>query len=130
MKDYKIVNDTTVLRTKDHTFVPLVPGNADFTMYEEWLAEGNTPDPADPVSNVPAAVTMRQARLALLQTGKLDTVNAAIAAMPGDAGAAARIEWEFSSSVERNREYVKQIATGLGMTDKQLDDLFILAATL
>lgn len=79
---------------------------------------------------VPRSVTMRQARLALLQTGKLDVVNSAIAGMPGDAGAAARIEWEFSSTVERDRGHVKQIAIGLGMTDKQLDDLFILAATL
>lgn len=81
-------------------------------------------------SGLPLVVTMRQARLALLKSGQLAAVNSAIASMPGEAGEAARIEWEFSSTVERNREYVKQIAVGLGMSDKQLDDLFILAATL
>lgn len=82
------------------------------------------------ISMVPRSVTMRQARMALLKAGKLDAVNAAIAAIPGEAGQAARIEWEFSSTVERNRDFVSQIAVGINMTDKQLDDLFILAATL
>lgn len=109
-----------------------IPGsdNAYAHEYAAWLAEGNAPDPADKVSTVPASVTMRQARLALLQTGKLAAVNSAIASMPGEAGDAARIEWEFSSVVERNRPYVQQIAVGLGMSSQQLDDLFTLAATL
>lgn len=82
------------------------------------------------LSSVPELVTMRQARLALLQTGKLSLVNSAIASMPGEAGEAARIEWEFSSIVERKRPYVQQIAVALGMSSQQLDDLFSLAATL
>ena len=69
---------------------------------------------------------MRQALLALLKSGKLADVNSAIASMPGEAGEAARIEWEFSSIVERNRTYVQPIAVGLGMSEKQLDDLFML----
>ena len=81
-------------------------------------------------SSVPSVVTMRQARLALLQTGKLAQVNAAVANMPGAAGDAARIEWEFSSTVERNRPLVESLGVALGMTDAQLDDLFTLAATL
>lgn len=82
------------------------------------------------LSSVPELVTMRQARLALLQTGKLSVVNSAIASIPGEAGEAARIEWEFSSIVERKRPYVQQIAAVLGMSSQQLDDLFTLAATL
>ena len=73
---------------------------------------------------------MRQARLALLQGGYLTTINAAIAAMPGAAGDAARIEWEFSSTVERNRPLVAAMASALNLTSAQIDDLFKLAATL
>lgn len=83
-----------------------------------------------PGPQVPHAVTMRQARLALLQTGKLAEINAALAALPGAAGEAARIEWEFSSVVERDRPYVQQIAAALEMSEAQLDALFILAGTL
>lgn len=83
-----------------------------------------------PLREVPQSVTMRQARLALLQAGVLPAVNAAVAAMPGAAGDAARIEWEFSSTVERHRLLVEALGASLGMTAEQLDDLFRTAATL
>ena len=67
---------------------------------------------------------------ALLQQGLLSTVNAAIASMQGDAGEAARIEWEFSSTVERARPLVQGLAVALNLSEGQLDDLFELAATL
>jgi len=86
--------------------------------------------PPTPTMAVPSSVTMRQARLALLQTGLLSQVNTTIANMPSPAGDAARIEWEFSSVVERNRPLVQSLVGALGITDAQLDDLFILAATL
>lgn len=79
---------------------------------------------------VPAMVTMRQARLALLQNGMLTQVNTAVAKMPGAAGDAARIEWTFSSTVERNHPLVQSVTGALGLTESQLDDLFRLAATL
>lgn len=79
---------------------------------------------------VPRAVTMRQARLALLQAGKLDAVNAAIASMSGTKGAAARIEWEFSNEVQRTQPLIAALAPVLGMTPAQLDQLFITAAGL
>lgn len=78
----------------------------------------------------PQVVTMRQARLALVQAGLLAQVNTAVAAMPGAAGDTARIEWEFSGTVERHRPLVQALGAALGLTDAQLDDLFRLAATL
>ena len=82
------------------------------------------------VDPVPEVVTMRQARLALLGAGMLTQVNTAVANMPGAAGDAARIEWEFSSTVERNRPLVLSLIAALGLTDAQLDDLFRQAAAL
>jgi hypothetical protein len=36
-----------VLRTADNTFIPFDPDNTDYQVYLKWVAEGNTPEPAD-----------------------------------------------------------------------------------
>lgn len=79
---------------------------------------------------IPQIVTMRQARLALLASGKLAAVDAAIEALPEPQKSAARIEWDYSSEVHRNRPFVQQLAQALGMTDEQLDAMFVEAAKL
>jgi hypothetical protein len=79
---------------------------------------------------VPHQVTMRQARLALLQIGKLSAVDASIDALPSPDKEVARIEWEFSSTVERNRDITNAIAYALGMSEQELDSLFIAASEL
>jgi hypothetical protein len=83
-----------------------------------------------PPPQVPQSVTMRQARLALLGAGLLASVNEAIAVMPGVNGEAARIEWEYAQVVERNAGLVPAMAVALGMTEAQIDGLFLVAVTL
>jgi hypothetical protein len=78
----------------------------------------------------PKEVTMRQARLALLQAGLLDKVTAAIAGMPSPQKQAAEIEWEYSNSLKRAQPLVTQLGTALGMDTSQLDALFLTASTL
>jgi hypothetical protein len=79
---------------------------------------------------VPAQVTMRQARLALFNAGKLANVDAAINSLPSPQKEVAQIEWEFSSTVERGRDITTSIATALGMSEQDLDNLFIEASKL
>jgi hypothetical protein len=81
-------------------------------------------------ATIPQVVTMRQARLALLGAGKLASVTAAINALPSPQKEAAQIEWEYSQTVERNRGLVLLLSAALGLTDLQLDELFIRAASL
>ena len=43
-------NPTCVVRLSDVTYIPFVPNNTDYQAYLKWLAEGNTPLPADEVT--------------------------------------------------------------------------------
>lgn len=83
-----------------------------------------------PTISVPESVTMRQARLGLLGAGILAQVNAVIAVLPGVAGDAARIEWEFATAIRRDSAMVAQVSGSLGLSGSQLDSLFIAAASL
>jgi len=82
------------------------------------------------VDSTPKTVSMRQARLALLQQELLATVDATIAAMEGLEGDAARIEWEYASEVDRNSPLVQGLVSGLGWTEQQLLELFQSAYSL
>ena len=79
---------------------------------------------------VPAAVTMRQARLALLGAGLLSSVDAAIDAMSEPTKSAARIEWEYSNELQRSNPLVLALGPALNLTSEQIDALFVAASTL
>lgn len=81
------------------------------------------PEPV-PVVVVPESVEMRQARLELLDAGLLDDIDAAITAL----GRSAQIEWEFATVVKRSHPLLALVQQQNGLTDAQVDDLFIRAA--
>lgn len=79
---------------------------------------------------VPQSVTMRQARQAMLSAGILAQVDALIAAMPGDEGESARIDWDHAREVKRDWPLIGALGPQMGLTDQQIDDLFVYAATV
>lgn len=83
-----------------------------------------------PLPEIPGEVTMRQARLALHAAGKLNAVNAAITALPDPPKTAALIEWEYSSTVRRDSQFVAMLGPALGLDASELDALFIAASKL
>jgi hypothetical protein len=105
------------------------PVQIDDVWTQQWTVRALTLEELK--SRVPTVVTMRQARLALLQSNLLSQVEAAIAAIE-DAGQrqAVQIEWEYAAEVDMTHPWVQSLASALGLTEVQLDDLFTLAATL
>jgi hypothetical protein len=91
----------------------------------DWIAP--PPPPPPPIE----PITMRQARLELLNIGKLDDVDAALAAIPDEQQRkAAQIEWEYATIIERNAPLVISLTPALGLTETEMDDLFKAAILL
>ena len=95
-----------------------------------WDVLDERPVLVPPPAPIPQVVTMRQARLALLQQGLLASIQPAIDSLDEPHRSAARIEWEYSQTVERLRPFVLLLAQALNLTDDDLDEIFTLADTL
>ncbi len=104
------------------------PDDFDINRMGEYVITDGVP--VIPPPGVPQSVTMRQARLALLAAGLLPGVEAAIASMDEPDRTAAQITWEFAATVDRGFGMVPQLAAAVGMTDAQIDALFIAANSL
>jgi hypothetical protein len=125
---YEIIENGQPVNTieADESFM-----SANFQPGSYVLSEYQTPEPTPIVPEPPkVAVTMRQARLALLGAGLLDDVSAAINALPSPQKEAAQIEWEYSQEVQRHNGFVSQLAPILGLSEAQLDSLFATAKNL
>ena len=111
------VNGNKIIIDSDAKAEELFPGQWQFV--EERLQQ--------PL--VPTSVTMRQGREMLIEMGLLANVNAIIAAIP-DAMQRAKAEnyFNMSNTMERQNVWVKSIGAALGLSDSQLDDMFIEAA--
>ena len=97
-------------------------------MTQEEIEAHLTPAAASP--QVPASVTMRQARLALHAAGLLSQVEVAIEALPEPNRTVARIEWDYASEVHRASEFVTLLGAALELDKQSLDDLFLKAREL
>lgn len=55
--------DTAVLRVADQAIIPADPRNRDYEAFLQWVALGNTPDPAPPLSPLVAVADSAQTLL-------------------------------------------------------------------
>jgi hypothetical protein len=101
----------------------------------QWAVVPLPTPPAPPVPppvapTVPNVVTMRQARLALLEAGLLNAVEQAIASLEGQDKQRAQIEWDYASTVDRSSPFMQTLAGAIGLDADALDSLFTAAAAL
>lgn len=78
------------------------------------------------LASIPQSVSMRQASIALELAGLLDDVEAIVATLPR----IYQIEWQRASVVFRDNPLVEMVCQEQGMTEVQIDDLFIQASGL
>lgn len=86
----------------------------------EYIAPPPQPEP------VPSVVSRFQARAALYQSNILATVEAAIQS----ADALSQMAWADAQEFRRNSQLVLSIGSQIGLTDSELDSLFIQAAAI
>lgn len=89
--------------------------------------EDYLPEHAEAVyqESVPHEITMRQAELALRESGYLAAVKSWVANLDGELES----YWARSQTVRRDHAFVESARVELGLTQQQMDGLFILAAT-
>jgi hypothetical protein len=56
---YQLTLSGNILRLEDQACIPPAPANTDYAAYLEWVAAGNTPEPAR-VVEPPVALTTEQ----------------------------------------------------------------------
>ena len=108
-----------ILPNGDHVHASSLNVEYSGYMLTEWMMD-------EPPPRVPEVITPRQLRIVLLQQGLLPQVEA----MVTSADAATQITWEYATEFRRNHEMLIAMAAQLGMTDEQLDHLFITASQL
>lgn len=116
-----------VLRVADNGYVPFDPANTDYRQYLAWVDAGNTPEPyVAPPPPTPSTVTRFQALATLAAGGWLDVVHTYIDALPRTD--ITRLAFENATDWERTSPTVNALAQMLGLSDAQVDDLFVAAA--
>ena len=107
-----------------HTFVKPDGTEVPLEQYCKTLEIGAYTEP-EPIIIIPQVITMRQARLQLLDLELLDDVEALVAL-----DRKSQIEWEYASEVYRQSPLITSVKEAIGLTDKQIDDMFIAASKL
>jgi hypothetical protein len=85
------------------------------------------PAPPPPVeASVPAVIPAWKGKAALREAGLLDAVEAAVAV----AGGRVQDAWAGASDWNRDSDFLLSLATDLGLTMQQVDDMFRVAAAI
>lgn len=92
-----------------------------------------TPVPPEAIPEtpiVPETITPRQGYIILSRYGLLSAVKAYFAALEGQAGEEAQIELEFAQEWRRDWPTLVNAAYSFGLSDAQIDQMFMEAAAL
>lgn len=92
-----------------------------------WLYSDGTLVTAPARTVVPRSVPGWKAKAVLESAGLLQAAQDAIAAIEGDAGIAVRNAWAASAAFDRNGPTLLALASSLGLTEEQIDNMFLQA---
>lgn len=128
-----ILNQGHVIRDIDQKIISPCDSvdDIDFIEYQNWINQGNNPKEITSIDadiddyGTVEEISARQARLALLQVGLLDTVES----MMSSENPTMKIEWEYATIIQRTNPLVLNFGKMLNLTNQQINELFSLAST-
>ena len=124
---YKLIDASHVRYIPENAVIPLPAQESYGYAYLGWLAEGNTPDPVDPLPvAIPQIVSRFQGCAALMQAGCLDDVETYMAS----ADPFEQLAWRTITEMRRDSPMTEKIGLLLGLNDTMIDDLFRFASTI
>ena len=71
---YQLTTGDTILRLEDGASIPPDPANRDYAAYLEWVAAGNTPEPAPEPEPVPELTPAEKLAASELTVEELKTL--------------------------------------------------------
>jgi hypothetical protein len=108
--------------------IPLDENNRDYAEYLAWVEAGNTPEDPPYVAPVPQIVSRFQAKAVLLNEGLLSQVEALM--QDANTPELYRLAWAEAREFERASPTVAAMSAALGLTEQQVDDLFVAASKI
>ena len=121
--DWRVIGEVTPAYNSatHHLGVKVLQILPDQSVAYVWTVVENPPPP------VPQQIQMWQARAILLRSGLLGSVDQAVKVATNPE---IEIAWEYAPHVVRNLAFVSAMAGALGLTDEQIDNLFIEGAKI
>jgi len=122
-----IYNSTSISRDADGATIPADPMNADYQIYEVWLAAGNTPTPA-PVPPAPVPTCQLWQLQAVMTPAQWTAVTNAIATLNNPAVSA--FFAHGTNVIPANSTTLLSLGTTIGLTAAQVVALVQQAAAV
>jgi hypothetical protein len=130
-KMYKInsFNGSIENITTGEIILPPYNDNILYIEYANWIEAGGVPEVVNElIVEVPQSITRFQAKSALLSVGLLETVESLM--LTNNVPHQIKLAWTDAQVFYRTSPALNSLASVLGMTSEDLDNLFILGASI
>lgn len=124
----------------DNGIITLIPMNESSSLYQEYLQflqAGGTVEPSNLFSeeeelefNTPSEVALWKLRFVLSQMQLADSITDAMNQLPEPQKTASNYIWNYGNSIDRQSSTISFIQTALGLTDNQVNNIYIQANSL